>query len=223
MDIKKKKNIIIILLCTLIAIVGICYFGYLEYEGYKKDGYFKYTIYDLDPSKKTDQELMKKIEEENMSEMEKDWRSRGIPDLPGFPGELDSFMKTYNEVARLENIYGNHYYRQNKPGNSFQRYINIARTCKEIPKSYSEAFTPKGLKCATPDTISVDEWGRPFAVKYNLEDGKICIKSYGRRLWNPWDDIEGCISQKSSPMEYETLNKLCTENKDDCPDGEGWK
>lgn len=91
------------------------------------------------------------------------------------------------------------------------RLVQFIGVCKTFPEDYkgfyNENSDPKNIACnelvkdwkkqrgAYKDfpvyTPWLDPWGRPYQIRFDLERGKLQVRSQGRYLWTELDDIVG--------------------------------
>jgi len=77
------------------------------------------------------------------------------------------------------------------------RIVRTISVCKKFPDSYKDQFFtiigPNDQCEKVQETAEerrwIDPWGRPYQIRYDLERAKLQVRSQGRYLWWPWDDI----------------------------------
>jgi len=89
----------------------------------------------------------------------------------------------------------------------------------------------KGFDLNNHRPIWIDPWGRPYQIRYDLERGKLQVRSQGRYLWTESDDIVGetpflgkDYPKDGLPLYVEMLERCKTVPKDDmsCIFNRGW-
>jgi len=121
--------------------------------------------------------------------------------------------------------------------------VDYISSCKRFPENYKDAFrktdfpnciplenkskeNPLAYESEFPDYQSwIDPWGRTYQIRYDLERGKLQVRSQGRYLWTELDDIVGETSLSiPKVIEDEMLEKCKQMQKNDprCPFYRGW-
>ncbi|GAB4411655.1 MAG: hypothetical protein OHK0056_15890 [Bacteriovoracaceae bacterium] len=126
--------------------------------------------------------------------------------------------------------------------NESYRIVLFISNCKKFPVDFKEftetefleepcrykKFVPneaKQLDIKNPVFPWNDPWGRSYQIRYDLERGKLQVRSRGRYLWWPWDDIIGETSLSiPKVIEDEMLDHCKKVPKDDtsCVFNRGW-
>jgi hypothetical protein len=127
--------------------------------------------------------------------------------------------------------------------------VNLISSCKRFPDNYEDAFrktdssncnplenkskdNPLAYDTEFPDYQPwIDPWGRPYQIHYDLERGKLQVRSQGRYLWTEFDDIVGetpfltkDYPKDGLPLYVEMLEHCKKVPKDDlsCVFNRGW-
>lgn len=77
------------------------------------------------------------------------------------------------------------------------QYLNLIASCERFPENFSYFFRKREDDCGinVGDIIInngpywIDPWGRLYQIRYDLDGGKLQVRSRGRYEWTSWDDI----------------------------------
>lgn len=99
-----------------------------------------------------------------------------------------------------------------------------AKPCERVPiKVYDGELGSEGI--LELSYFWIDPWQRPYQIRYDLDRGVLQIRSHGRYLWWPWDDIIGERSLSiPRTIENEMLEhcKKVPKNDMSCIFNRGW-
>lgn len=141
-------------------------------------------------------------------------RSAAVSRVEGYPFKVTVYITDCKKIPKnLEEIF--HKTKDNEACNRFANYD--PKDIKFKPLSDDPAY--QGYQGW------IDPWGRPYQIRYDLERGKLQVRSQGRYLWTELDDIVGETSLSiPKVIEDEMLEKCKQMQKDDpkCPFYRGW-